>query len=253
MHSPAVPRGTAIARNGALQLEMDAGDPMGRKILLVEDDAETAAYLSNGLGQEGHSVEIARNGQEGLFRGSDGSFDLIILDRMLPVLDGIAVLKALRAARVETPVLVLSALASVGDRIDGLESGSDDYLVKPFSFAELLARVNALGRRAREERPTWLRIGPLEIDLIAHAAAWAGRDVELQPREFELLVYLARNAGQLVTKGMLLEHVWGFDFDPRTSVVETHLSRLRGKLERAGAGDLVQTVRGGGYVLRPPA
>jgi len=225
---------------------------MGRKILLVEDDAETAAYLSKGLGQEGHSVEIAGNGQEGLFRGSDGSFDLIILDRMLPVLDGIAVLKALRAAQVDTPILVLSALASVGDRIDGLESGSDDYLVKPFSFAELLARVNALLRR-REARLNAvdhrLTVGDLEIDPLSRSVKRAGKKIELKPREYLLLEYFARNEGRVVTRTMLLEQVWDYHFDPGTNVIDVHVSRLRRKLEDGFERPLLHTVRGAGYML----
>jgi two-component system OmpR family response regulator len=203
---------------------------MGRKILLVEDDRETAAYLTKGLGQEGHSVELATNGQDGLFRATDGSFDLIVLDRMLPVLDGISVLKALRAAQIDTPVLVLSALASVGDRIEGLESGSDDYLTKPFSFAELLARVNALLRR-REARvdPADHRIavGDLEIDPLSRSVRRGGKKIDLKPREYLLLEY----------------------FDPGTNVIDVHVSRLRRKLEDGFEKPLLHTVRGAGYML----
>ena len=225
---------------------------MGRKILLVEDDRETAAYLSKGLGQEGHSVELASNGQDGLFRATDGSFDLIVLDRMLPVLDGISVLKALRAAQIDTPVLVLSALASVGDRIEGLESGSDDYLTKPFSFAELLARVNALLRR-REARidPADHRIavGDLEIDPLARSVRRGGKKIELKPREYLLLEYFARNEGRVVTRTMLLEQVWDYHFDPGTNVIDVHVSRLRRKLEDGFEKPLLHTVRGAGYML----
>ena len=173
---------------------------MGRKILLIEDDRETASYLAKGLTQEGHSVEQATNGQDGLFRATDGSFDLIILDRMLPVIDGLSVLRALRAAHIETPVLILSALASVGDRIDGLECGSDDYLVKPFSFAELLARVNALLRR-REARidpaEHRLTVGDLEIDPLSRSVKRGGKKLDLKPREYLLLEYFARNEGRV--------------------------------------------------------
>jgi len=225
---------------------------MGRKILLVEDDRETADYLVRGLGQEGHGVELAANGQDGLFRATDGTFDLIILDRMLPVLDGISVLKALRAANISTPVLVLSALASVGDRIEGLESGSDDYLVKPFSFAELLARVNALLRR-REARvdPADHRIavGDLEIDPLSRIVRRAGKKIELKPREYLLLEYFARNEGRVVTRTMLLEQVWDYHFDPGTNVIDVHVSRLRRKVEDGFEKPLLHTVRGAGYML----
>ena len=221
---------------------------MGRKILLIEDDRETASYLSKGLTQEGHSVEHAANGQDGLFRATDGSFDLIILDRMLPVLDGLSVLKALRAARIETPVLTLSALASVGDRIEGLEHGSDDYLVKPFSFAELLARVNALLRR-REARIDRLTVADLEIDPLSRSVKRAGKKLDLKPREYLLLEYFARNEGRVVTRTMLLEQVWDYHFDPGTNVIDVHVSRLRRKLDEGFEKPLLHTVRGAGYML----
>src|SRR5438270_144558 len=211
---------------------------MGRKILLIEDDRETASYLTKGLNQEGHGVEQATNGQDGLFRATDGSFDLIILDRMLPVLDGLSVLKALRAARIDTPILILSALASVGDRIEGLECGSDDYLVKPFSFAELLARVNALLRR-RESRidpaEHRLTVGDLEIDPLSRTVKRAGKKLDLKPREYLLLEYFARNEGRVVTRTMLLEQVWDYHFDPGTNVIDVHVSRLRRKLDSLSA------------------
>ena len=224
---------------------------MGRKILLVEDDRETAAYLAKGLTQEGHRVEQATNGQDGLFRATDGSFDLIILDRMLPALDGIAVLKALRAARIETPVLILSALASVGDRIEGLESGSDDYLVKPFSFAELLARANALLRRseARVATDPRLTVGDLVIDQMSRTVKRGGKKLDLKPREYLLLEYFARNEGRVVTRTMLLEQVWDYHFDPGTNVIDVHVSRLRRKLEDGFERPLLHTVRGAGYML----
>jgi two-component system OmpR family response regulator len=225
---------------------------MGRKILIVEDDRETASYLTRGLAQEGHSVEQATNGQDGLFRATDGSFDLVILDRMLPVLDGMAVLKALRAADIDTPVLVLSALASVGDRIEGLESGSDDYLVKPFSFAELLARVNALLRRSEARVGTTdhrLTVGDLEIDPLSRTVKRGGKKIELKPREYLLLEYFARNEGRVVTRTMLLEQVWDYHFDPGTNVIDVHVSRLRRKLEDGFDKPLLHTVRGAGYML----
>jgi two-component system OmpR family response regulator len=225
---------------------------MGRKILIIEDDRETAAYLTRGLAEEGHSAELATNGQDGLFRATDGSFDLVILDRMLPVLDGMAVLKALRAAEIETPVLVLSALASVGDRIEGLETGSDDYLVKPFSFAELLARVNALLRRSEaRDAATDLRltVGDLEIDPLSRTVKRGGKKLELKPREYLLLEYFARNEGRVVTRTMLLEQVWDYHFDPGTNVIDVHVSRLRRKLDDGFDKPLLHTVRGAGYML----
>jgi len=224
---------------------------MGRKILIIEDDAETAAYLARGLSQEGHSVEQAANGQDGLFQATDGSFDLIILDRMVPVLDGLSVLKALRAAKIETPVLILSALGSVGDRIEGLECGSDDYLVKPFSFAELLARANALLRRseARVTSDPRLAVGDLEIDLLSRTVKRGGRKIDLKPREYLLLEYFARNEGRVVTRTMLLEQVWDYHFDPATNVIDVHVSRLRRKLEDGFERPLLHTVRGAGYML----
>ncbi len=225
---------------------------MGRKILIIEDDRETAAYLTRGLTEEGHSAEIATNGQDGLFRATDGSFDLVILDRMLPVLDGMAVLKALRAAEIETPVLVLSALASVGDRIEGLETGSDDYLVKPFSFAELLARVNALLRRSEARVSTTdhrLTVGDLEIDPLSRTVKRGGKKLELKPREYLLLEYFARNEGRVVTRTMLLEQVWDYHFDPGTNVIDVHVSRLRRKLDDGFDKPLLHTVRGAGYML----
>jgi two-component system OmpR family response regulator len=225
---------------------------MGRKILIVEDDAETAAYLVRGLSEEGHSIEHASNGQDGLFLATDVSFDLIILDRMLPTLDGLAVLRAIRAADISTPILILSALASVGDRIEGLESGSDDYLVKPFSFAELMARVNALLRR-REARVTAadarLTVGDLEIDPLARAVHRGGKKIDLKPREYLLLEYFARNEGRVVTRTMLLEQVWDYHFDPGTNVIDVHVSRLRRKLEDGFEKPLLHTVRGAGYML----
>jgi two-component system, OmpR family, response regulator len=223
---------------------------MGRRILLVEDDVETAQYLSGGLSEEGHVVEHVTDGQSGLFRGIDSAFDLIILDRMLPQLDGLSVLKALRAAGIETPVLILSALASVGDRIEGLETGSDDYLPKPFSFAELLARVNALLRR-RESRMTEhrLTVGDLEIDPLSRIVKRAGQKLDLKPREYVLLEYFARNAGRVVTRTMLLEQVWHYHFDPGTNVIDVHVSRLRRKLDDQFEKPLLHTVRGAGYML----
>jgi len=225
---------------------------MGRRILLVEDDGETAAYLQRGLGEEGHVVEHARDGRDGLFRASDSSFDLIILDRMLPGLDGLGVLRALRAAGIATPVLILSALGSVSDRIEGLDGGSDDYLVKPFSFGELLARVNALLRRRDQRSPAEglrITVSDIEIDPLARTVRRGGRRIELKPREYRLLEFLARNEGRVVTRTMLLEQVWDYHFDPGTNVIDVHVSRLRRKLEEGFDRPILHTVRGAGYRL----
>ena len=224
---------------------------MSRKILIVEDDADTAAYLVNGLSQEGHSVEHVTDGQEGLFRATGGTYDLIILDRMLPKLNGLAVLRALRAAGVLAPVLILSALGTVGDRIEGLDSGSDDYLVKPFSFAELLARANALLRRseARAAADPKIIVGDLEIDPLSRTVRRDGQKLDLKPREYLLLEYFARNEGKVVTRTMLLEQVWDYHFDPGTNVIDVHVSRLRRKLDDGFEKPLLHTVRGAGYML----
>lgn len=224
---------------------------MGRKILIVEDDQETADYLARGLAEDGHLVELSATGQDGLFRATGENFDLIILDRMLPILDGLSVLRALRAAGITTPVLVLSALASVSDRIEGLDSGSDDYLVKPFSFAELLARANALLRRAeaRVGSAPKIVIGDLEIDLLARQVVRAGRKIDLKPREYVLLEYFARNHDRVVTRTMLLEQVWNYHFDPGTNVIDVHVSRLRRKLDAGFEVAMIRTIRGAGYML----
>lgn len=222
------------------------------KILVVEDDAETAAYVARGLREAGHLADIAPDGQDGLFLATTGGYDVLVVDRMLPKLDGLSLVRALRAAQVAAPVLFLTARAGVGDRVEGLDAGGDDYLAKPFAFAELMARVNALARRPppRAAEPTLLRVADLEMDLIRRTVTRAGRRIELQPREFRLLEYLMRREGEVVTRTMLLEGVWDFHFDPRTSVVETHISRLRAKLDRGFDRPLLHTVRGAGYVIR---
>ena len=223
------------------------------KILVVEDDAETAGYLVRGLSEAGHTVDHAGDGREGLFLASDGGYDALVVDRMLPKLDGLGMVRALRAAGVRSPVLFLTARTGVGDRVEGLEAGADDYLGKPFAFAELVARLNALARRPPlSAEATVLRVGDLEMDLLKRLVTRAGQRIELQPREFRLLEFLMRRAGQVVTRTMLLEGVWDFHFDPKTSVVETHISRLRAKLDREGAPPLIHTMRGAGYCLRAP-
>jgi two-component system, OmpR family, response regulator len=221
------------------------------RVLVIEDDEETAKFIAQGLGDDGHVVEIANNGDTGLAQAIGSNYDVLVVDRMLPHQDGLSIVSTMRDRGIGTPVLFLSTLAGIDDRVTGLDAGGDDYLVKPFALAELQARVNALSRRTRED--TRLAVGVLEVDLLAHTATWNRRDLDLNPREYSLLAYFARHADQLVTKSMLLEQVWGFRFDPKTSIVETHLSRLRAKLEQAGACNLIQTVRGGGYRLHADA
>ena len=220
------------------------------RILVIEDDREAAAYLVKGLTESGHRVDLASEGRQGLDRARSGNFDAMIVDRMLPGLDGLSIVAALRAANDLTPVLVLSALGDVEDRVQGLNSGCDDYLPKPFAFSELLARLEALTRRGGAE--TKLKVADLEMDLIAREVSRAGRAIELLPREFRLLEYLMRNADHIVTRTMLLEKVWDHHFDPQTNVIDVHISRLRQKIDRGFDQPLLHTVRGTGYVLRPP-
>ena len=223
------------------------------KILVVEDDREAAAYLFKGLGESGYTVDRAGDGREGLFLASTGGYDAIILDRMLPSMDGLAMLGALRAAEIRTPALTLSALGSVDDRVTGLRAGGDDYLVKPFAFSELLARLEALLRRgAAVPTMTKLRVADLELDLLTRTVKRRGKPIDVLPREFRLLEYMMRNAGHVVTRTMLLEHVWDYHFDPQTNVVDVHVSRLRQKIDKSFDQPLLHTVRGAGYCLRAP-
>lgn len=220
------------------------------KILLIEDDDQTAKFVAKGLREHGHAVEHAANGRDGLFAATGGGHDVMIVDRMLPAVDGLTIVKSVRGAGIRTPVLLLTTLGGINDRVDGLEAGADDYLTKPFAFAELLARVNALARRPpMAGESTTLRVGDLELDRLKRSVVRAGQRIDLQPQEFRLLEYLMRHAGQVVTRTMLLENVWEFHFDPHTSVVETHISRLRNKVDRDFDGELIRTVRGSGYVL----
>ena len=224
------------------------------RILLIEDDRETEDYVAQGLTDAGHQVSVASDGSAGLFRAAGEAWDLLIVDRMLPGLDGLSIVKALRSRGVETPALFLTALGGIDDRVLGLNAGGDDYLVKPFAHAELVARVAALGRRPRSQAaPTTLRVADLEIDLLARTVRRGGEELPVQPREFQLLEYLMRHAGQVVTRAMLLENVWDFHFDPRTNIVESHMSRLRGKVDKGYAVELIHTIRGSGYCLRAPA
>jgi two-component system OmpR family response regulator len=223
------------------------------RILLIEDDPETAEYVVEGLRSEGHELEVSMNGRAALVRAASEAWDLLIVDRMLPGLDGLALVRTLRASGINTPALFLTTMGGLDDRVSGLNAGGDDYLVKPFAFAELVARVVALGRRSHRVAPdTVLRVADLEMDLLTRVVRRGGQPVELQPREYELLEYLMKHADQVVTRTMLLEHVWGFHFDPRTSLVESHISRLRGKIDR-GRPELINTVRGSGYCIRAPA
>jgi two-component system, OmpR family, response regulator len=222
------------------------------KVLLIEDDVKTTAYVKRGLEEHGHVVDTAPNGRDGLFLAAGEAYDVMIVDRMLPGLDGLGIVKTVRAAGVTTPVLFLTTMGGIEDRVEGLEVG-DDYLVKPFAFAELLARINALARRPPIAQVlTILRVADLEMDLIGRKVRRAGREIDLQPREFRLLEYLMRNAGRVVTRTMLLERVWEFHFEPRTNIVETHISRLRAKIDRGFDTELLETVRGSGYLLRAP-
>lgn len=220
-------------------------------VLIVEDDDSTAAYMAKGLAESGYLVDRCSDGQDGLIRATSGDFDILIVDRMLPKLDGLSLIQALRAAKVSTPVLILSALGQVDDRVKGLRAGGDDYLTKPFAFSELLARVEALLRR--REAPvvqTQLAVADLEMDLLTREVRRAGQMIPLQPREFRLLEYLMRHAGQVVTRTMLLEGVWDYHFDPQTNVIDVHISRLRQKIDKEFDKPLLHTVRGAGYALR---
>lgn len=216
-------------------------------ILLIEDDHEAASYIAKGLGETGHRVDIAEDGAGGLAAAQSGDFDALIIDRMLPGIDGLSIVTTLRAAKNRTPVLVLSALADVDNRVKGLRAGGDDYLGKPFTFSELLARLEALTRRASAE--TTLQVADLAIDLLARTVVRGKQSIELLPREFELLEYLMRHAGDVVTRNMLLEKVWNYQFDPQTNVIDVHISRLRQKIDKGFARPLLQTIRGVGYKL----
>jgi two-component system OmpR family response regulator len=224
------------------------------RILVAEDDKDTAEFVARGLSELGHNVLRAADGPDALHFATTEALDLIVLDRMLPGIDGLTVVTRLRAADVQAPVLLLTALGRIEDRVQGLEAGADDYLVKPFAFSELAARVNALARRPRlNEAPVRLQVGTLQMDLLARRVWRGGELIALQPREFRLLEELMRNSDRAVTRTMLLERVWGFHFDPQTNIVETHVSRLRAKLNQGGAPDLIETIRGVGYRVRGDA
>jgi two-component system, OmpR family, response regulator len=220
-------------------------------ILLIEDDTEAAKFLVKGLRESGYSVDHAADGREGLFRATEGQFDLVVTDRMLPHLDGLTVIQLMRRKGITTPVLVLSALGSVDDRVRGLKAGGDDYLTKPFAFVELLARIEALSRRRSSVADaTKLKVADLDFDLLARRVTRGGREIELTARELKLLEFLMRRAGQVVTRTMLLEGVWDLHFDPQSNLIDVHISRLRQAIDRGADRQLIHTVRGSGYVLR---
>ncbi|MHC5306703.1 response regulator transcription factor [Bartonella sp. LJL80] len=221
------------------------------KILVIEDDREAARYLEKALSEVGHSADVAGDGETGFALAETGNYDVLIVDRMLPRRDGLSVIAGLRAQGNETPVLILSALGQVDDRVTGLRAGGDDYLTKPYAFSELLARIEVLQRRkSPKEAETVYRVGDLELDRLAHTAKRGNQDIVLQPREFRLLEYLMRHAGQVVTRTMLLENVWDYHFDPQTNVIDVHISRLRSKIEKDFETPLLHTVRGAGYMLK---
>ena len=221
------------------------------KLLLIEDDKQMAEFILRGLKEQGHVVDHARDGKDGLFLAAGEKYDVMIIDRMLPALDGLSILKMLRSTGTQTPAIFLTTMGGIDDRVEGLEAGADDYLIKPFAFAELLARLSALMRRPpRGVVKTVLQVGDLQIDLLRRVVTRGDRVVDLQPQEFKQLEYLMRSDGRIVTRTMLLENVWDFHFDPQTSVVETHISRLRGKIDKGFQSEMLKTVRGVGYSLR---
>jgi two-component system, OmpR family, response regulator len=226
------------------------------KLLIIEDDADAAAYLVKALRESGHVADHAADGLLGYGMAQEGGYDVLIIDRMLPRMDGLSVIRSLRENGDVTPALILSALGQVDDRVKGLRAGGDDYLPKPYAFSELLARIEVLSRRraaSPQAEPTLYRVGNLELDRLSHKVMRGGREIIVQPREFRLLEYLMRHAGQVVTRTMLLENVWDYHFDPQTNVIDVHVSRLRGKIDKGQETALIHTIRGAGYVLREGA
>jgi two-component system OmpR family response regulator len=224
------------------------------RILVIEDDRDAASYLLKAFREAGHAPDHAADGLDGYAMAESSAYDVLVVDRMLPKLDGLSLVRGLREQGVQTPVLFLSALGQVDDRVKGLRAGGDDYLTKPYAFSELLARVEVLARRragsASAGEPTMYRVGDLELDRLSHRVTRAGREIVLQPREFRLLEYLMRQAGHVVTRTMLLEHVWDYHFDPQTNVIDVHVSRLRAKVDKGFERPLIHTVRGAGYMVR---
>ena len=225
------------------------------RLLIVEDDAEAAAYLTKAFREVGHVADHAADGLEGYAMAEGGGYDVLVIDRMLPRLDGLSLIRSLREQKDDTPALILSALAQVDDRVKGLRAGGDDYLPKPYAFSELLARVEVLARRrsAPASEPTTYRVGELVLDRLAHRVTRAGEEIVLQPREFRLLEYLMKHAGQVVTRTMLLENVWDYHFDPQTNVIDVHVSRLRAKIDKGFEHAMIHTIRGAGYMVRDTA
>jgi len=223
------------------------------RILVIEDDREAASYLTKAFREAGHVADHAADGLHGYAMAESGDYDVLVVDRMLPKLDGLSLIRSLREQKVETPVLILSALGQVDDRVKGLRAGGDDYLPKPYAFSELLARVEVLARRRTtgpSGEPTVYRVDTLELDRLSHRVTRAGQEIVLQPREFRLLEYLMKHAGQVVTRTMLLEHVWDYHFDPQTNVIDVHVSRLRSKIDKGFERPLIHTIRGAGYMVR---
>ncbi|KMO44129.1 PhoB family transcriptional regulator [Methylobacterium tarhaniae] len=223
------------------------------RLLIIEDDREASAYLSKAFREAGHVADTADDGLDGYALAREGTYDVLVVDRMLPKLDGLSLIRSLREQGVETPVLILSALGQVDDRVKGLKAGGDDYLPKPYAFSELMARIEVLARRrggGSGAEATSYRVGDLELDRLSHRVARAGQEIPLQPREFRLLEYLMRHAGQVVTRTMLLEHVWDYHFDPQTNVIDVHVSRLRAKVDKGFERPMIHTVRGAGYMVR---
>ena len=221
------------------------------KILIIEDDREASGFLKKAFAEAGHIADVAMDGETGYALADSGSYDVYIVDRMLPVRDGLSVIAELRGKGNKTPALILSALGEVDDRVTGLRAGGDDYLTKPYAFSELLARVEVLNRRSgAKDVETLYKVGDLELDRLSHSVTRAGQEITLQPREFRLLEYLMRHAGQVVTRTMLLENVWDYHFDPQTNVIDVHISRLRSKIEKNFEKPLLHTVRGAGYMIR---
>ncbi|MCF4124641.1 response regulator transcription factor [Methylobacterium sp. SyP6R] len=223
------------------------------RLLIIEDDREASTYLSKAFREAGHVADTADDGLDGYALAREGAYDVLVVDRMLPKLDGLSLIRSLREQGVETPVLILSALGQVDDRVKGLKAGGDDYLPKPYAFSELMARIEVLARRrggASSTEATSYRVGDLELDRLSHRVTRAGQEIPLQPREFRLLEYLMRHAGQVVTRTMLLEHVWDYHFDPQTNVIDVHVSRLRAKVDKGFERPMIHTVRGAGYMVR---
>src|SRR2546423_7733039 len=238
-HAPSI-RDVAFPRDGRFVM----------RLLIIEDDRDAADYLVKAFREVGHVADLAVDGEEGLAHALDGQYDVVIVDRMLPKIDGLTVIGTLRSKGIETPALILSALGQVDDRVKGLRAGGDDYLPKPYSFSELLARTEVLARRRGSREAMLYRVADLALDRLSHRATRAGTEIDLQPREFRLLDYLMKHAGQVVTRTVLLENVWDYHFDPQTNVIDVHISRLRSKIDKGFAPALLHTVRGAGYMIR---